>query len=94
MLMGILGHITDDDEAYAIVQRLVNALPPGSYLVLYDDTNVIHGEAMDEMLRQWNESGENPRVNRTSAKLGTLLRRARTRRPGRCIGHPLAAQRG
>jgi hypothetical protein len=69
MLMGILGHITDDDEAYAIVRRLVDALPPGSHLVLYDDTNVIHGEAMDEMVRQWNESGENPRVNRTPQKL-------------------------
>jgi O-methyltransferase involved in polyketide biosynthesis len=73
MLMGILGHITDDDEAYAIVRRLVDALPSGSYLVLYDDTNVIHGEAMDEMLRQWNESGENPRVNRTPERLARFF---------------------
>jgi O-methyltransferase involved in polyketide biosynthesis len=73
MLMGILGHITDDDEAYAIVARLVDALPSGSYLVLYDDTNVIHGEAMDEMVRQWNESGQNPRVNRTPEKLARFF---------------------
>jgi hypothetical protein len=65
MLLGILGHITDDDEAYALVRRLVDALPSGSYLVVCDDTNVIYPEAMDEMIRQWNESGENPRVNRT-----------------------------
>lgn len=69
MLMGILGHITDDDEAYAIVRRLVAELPPGSYLVIYDDTNVIFPEAMDEMVRQWNETGENPRVNRTPERL-------------------------
>jgi S-adenosyl methyltransferase len=69
MLMGILANITDDDEAYAIVRRLVDALPPGSHLALYDDTNVIHGAAMDEMVRQWNETGENPRVNRTPQKL-------------------------
>jgi hypothetical protein len=69
MLMGILGHITDDTEAYAIVRRLLAELPSGSYLVLYDDTNVIHGEAMDEMVRQWNETGENPRVNRTPQRL-------------------------
>lgn len=69
MLMGILGHITDDEEAYAIVRRLLDPLPSGSYLVLYDDTNVIHGEAMDEMVRQWNETGENPRINRTPEKL-------------------------
>jgi hypothetical protein len=65
VLLGILAHITDDEEAYALVRRLVDALPSGSHLVVCDDTNVIHGEAMDEMIRQWNESGENPRVNRS-----------------------------
>jgi hypothetical protein len=33
-----MGHITDDDEAQAIVRRLLDALPPGSYLALYDVT--------------------------------------------------------
>ena len=32
MLMGILGHIGDDDEARSIVRRLLAALPSGSYL--------------------------------------------------------------
>jgi hypothetical protein len=73
MLMGILGHITDDDEAYGIVRELVAALPSGSYLVIYDDTNVVHGEAMDEMVRQWNETGQNPRVNRTPERLATFF---------------------
>jgi hypothetical protein len=39
MLMGILGHIEDYDEACSIARRLVAALPPGSYLVAYDSTN-------------------------------------------------------
>ncbi|GAB3727032.1 SAM-dependent methyltransferase [Nocardiopsis nanhaiensis] len=69
MLMGIVGHITDDDQAYSLVRQLVAALPSGSYLVLYDDTNVIHTETMEEMVRQWNESGQNPRVNRTPEKI-------------------------
>ena len=43
----------------------MDALPPGSFLVLCDDTNVIAPAEMDEMIRQWNESGENPRINRT-----------------------------
>jgi hypothetical protein len=73
MLLGILGHITDDDEAYALVRRLVDALPSGSYLVVCDDTNVIYGEAMDEMIRQWNESGENPRVNRTPERMARFF---------------------
>jgi hypothetical protein len=73
MLMGILGHITDDEEAHAIVRHLLDAVPSGSYLILYDDTNVIHTEAMDEMVRQWNATGENPRVNRTPERLARFF---------------------
>ena len=41
MLLGVLGHIGDDDEARAIVKRLLEALPSGSYLTVCDGTNVI-----------------------------------------------------
>ena len=73
MLMGIVGHIPDDEEAYSLVRKLVAALPSGSYLVLYDDTNVIHPETMEEMTRSWNESGQNPRVNRTPEKIAKFF---------------------
>ncbi|MGH3274250.1 MAG: SAM-dependent methyltransferase [Streptosporangiaceae bacterium] len=39
MLNGIIGHIEDDDEARACVRRLVDALPPGSYLAMSDGTD-------------------------------------------------------
>ncbi|QXJ25626.1 SAM-dependent methyltransferase [Actinomadura graeca] len=39
MLMGILGLIGDDDQARAVVARLLEALPPGSHLALYDGTD-------------------------------------------------------
>jgi S-adenosyl methyltransferase len=41
LLMGVLGHIGDDDEAQSIVRRLMAGLAPGSFLALYDsiDTN-------------------------------------------------------
>jgi hypothetical protein len=39
MLMGILGHVEDDDEARAIVKRLLDLLPCGSYLAFYDGTD-------------------------------------------------------
>jgi hypothetical protein len=39
MLLGVLGHIGDDDEARSIVKRLLDGLPSGSYLVLCDGTN-------------------------------------------------------
>jgi hypothetical protein len=34
MIMGVMGHIPDDDEAQSIVQRLLAGLPSGSYLAL------------------------------------------------------------
>jgi O-methyltransferase involved in polyketide biosynthesis len=73
VLLGITGHLTDDDEAYALVRRLLAAVPSGSYLALCDDTNVIYPEAMDEMIRQWNASGENPRVNRTPERIARFF---------------------
>ncbi len=50
MLMGILGHITGYDLARSLVRRLVDALPPGSYLALYDgmDGNAASREALDD----------------------------------------------
>ena len=54
MLMGILGHIADDDEARSIVQRLVDAVPSGSYLTINDGTDT--SEEVVEAARIWNQS--------------------------------------
>src|SRR5688572_28205608 len=48
ILMNILGHVPDLEEAVAIVRRLVDDLPSGSYLVTADGTNVIDGPAFEE----------------------------------------------
>ncbi|MDT0345486.1 SAM-dependent methyltransferase [Streptomyces litchfieldiae] len=39
MLIGILGHVQDCDEGRSIVARLLEPLPSGSYLALYDGTD-------------------------------------------------------
>ncbi|KAB8166349.1 SAM-dependent methyltransferase [Streptomyces sp. 3MP-14] len=39
MLIGILGHVREYEEARSIVDRLMAALPSGSYLALYDGTD-------------------------------------------------------
>jgi hypothetical protein len=39
LLLGVLGHIGDDDEARSIVGRLLAGVASGSYLVLCDGTN-------------------------------------------------------
>ncbi len=60
MLNGILGHITDDVEAYTIVNRLMDALPSRSYLALTDTTNVVRGKEFDEAMQVWNQASSTP----------------------------------
>jgi hypothetical protein len=45
MLLGILGHIQDYEEARSIVKRLLDALPSGSYLVIDDGVKTTEGSA-------------------------------------------------
>jgi hypothetical protein len=54
MLMGILGHIEDDDQARSIVGRLMGGVPSGSYLTMNDGTDT--SEEVVEAARIWNLS--------------------------------------
>ncbi|WP_229069936.1 SAM-dependent methyltransferase [Actinoplanes sp. DH11] len=54
ILMNILGHVPDLDEAVSIVRTLLGGLAPGSYLVTADGTNVIDGPAFEEAIGVWN----------------------------------------
>jgi hypothetical protein len=54
ILMNILGHVPDLDQAAGIVRQLMGGLPPGSYLVTADGTNVIDGPAFEEAIGVWN----------------------------------------
>ena len=49
MLMAILQHIDDENDPYAIVATLMDALPPGSYLALSHPASDIDAEAMAKM---------------------------------------------
>jgi hypothetical protein len=57
MMLGILNHIMDTDESYTIVNRLVDALPSGSYLVM---SHFIDTDIVVQGMRIYNESGGNP----------------------------------
>jgi O-methyltransferase involved in polyketide biosynthesis len=48
MLLGILGYVPDKEEPGSIVTSLMSHMPPGSYLVINDGTNVFHGRAENE----------------------------------------------
>jgi hypothetical protein len=65
MVLGILHHIGDDEQASAIVNRLVDGIPSGSYLTIAHSTNVVTGAAMDEAVRHWNQFGKPPMTLRT-----------------------------
>jgi hypothetical protein len=59
-LMGVLGHIEDDGDAKAIIDRIMAELAPGSYLAMYDGSDT--SAANNEAVRIWNISA-NPRYH-------------------------------
>ena len=83
MLLGIVNHIVDDDEAYAIVNHLVDAVPSGSYLVMSHSTADFHGETMERVMRLWNEGGGTPPiVARSRQKVTRFFDRLELLEPG------------
>ncbi|MGI8331384.1 SAM-dependent methyltransferase [Actinomadura scrupuli] len=71
VLMGILAHIGDYDQARSIVRHLLDAVPPGSYLVVRDgaDTDPAYAEA----IRRYNESGAVPYHLRSPEQIAGYL---------------------
>ncbi|MBW8482445.1 SAM-dependent methyltransferase [Actinomadura parmotrematis] len=58
MMLGILGNVLDDDRAQAICDRLVAALPAGSYLVLEDGTDAYDKETSHQAQETRAEAGD------------------------------------
>ncbi len=57
LLLGVLHHIPDTDQAYTVVRRLVAALAPGSFLAINHSTSAVSGAAMEEAVTHWNAVG-------------------------------------
>ena len=57
MLLGIMGQVPDSDDPRAIIRRLMNPMPSGSYLALSDGVNT--SETFTEAVRHYNESSAN-----------------------------------
>jgi hypothetical protein len=60
ILLRILSFIANDDEAYAIVNELVRAVPVGSYLVIAHLARDVDSETLDEAIRLWSRSATVP----------------------------------
>jgi hypothetical protein len=54
MLLGIVGQIPDSDGPQAIIERLLDALPSGSYLTLSDGVNT--SPTLNEATEQYNKN--------------------------------------
>jgi len=57
LLLAVLHFIPDEDDPYAIVQTLMDAVPPGSYLVIVHAPSDRHPQEMAEQARRYNDSG-------------------------------------
>jgi hypothetical protein len=55
MLMAILQHLSDADDPYGVVGRLLSALPAGSCLALSHPARDIHAAEMAEMAKRLNQ---------------------------------------
>jgi O-methyltransferase involved in polyketide biosynthesis len=82
MLLGILGHVGDYDQARSIVRRLLAALPSGSYLALNDGTNVVNEALVDEAQRAYNESGAVPYHPRSPEQIAGFFEGLELLEPG------------
>ncbi|MGH4016242.1 MAG: SAM-dependent methyltransferase [Pseudonocardiaceae bacterium] len=82
MLLGILNFITDTDQAHAIVNRLLDALPTGSYLLLSHPASEVNREAMLEYRQLWNEGAAPPITTRSRQELTRFFDRLELLEPG------------
>ncbi|MFJ8545789.1 SAM-dependent methyltransferase [Streptomyces sp. NPDC093586] len=64
VLSNILGHIPDHDVARSVVTRLMDALPPGSYLSVNDGSRGVDPD-FEQAQDAYNKSGAAPYVLRT-----------------------------
>ena len=67
MFMGVLGHAADIDEARSVVARVMDAVPSGSYLTLWDSANT--DETAVAAMREYNQTGAVPYIQRSPEQI-------------------------
>jgi hypothetical protein len=83
MMLGILNFVMDNDEARAIVHRLMDEVPSGSYLALGHPTVEFNGGDMNgRAMAFWNEHAVPPIRPRTGTELADLLEGLELLEPG------------
>ena len=72
-ILGVLWHILDDEQARAIIVRLMGAVPAGSYLAIAHPTLEVTGEKMAAAIEYWNAHGTPPGTHRTPARIAAMV---------------------
>jgi O-methyltransferase involved in polyketide biosynthesis len=73
MLLGIMHFISDDDQLQRIIDRLVDAVPSGSYVAVANTTTAVNGEATAEAVRLWNVDAEPKLKLRTPERIAEFF---------------------
>jgi hypothetical protein len=82
MMLGIVNFIIDTSQAQAIVNRLVDGVPPGSLVVISHPTTEVDAGPMTEAVRYWNEQGSAAMTLRTRDELLRFFDRLDLLEPG------------
>jgi hypothetical protein len=62
MMLGIVHHLTDDGDARAVIEAIMDGVCPDSHLAISVNTNVINPERMDRATAAYNEAFGNPPI--------------------------------
>ena len=81
-LLGVLNFVLDDDEAQAIVNRLLDAVPPGSYLAIAHASNEVNPAEAEAARQFWNTNAKPPITFRTAEQISRFFDRVELLDPG------------
>jgi hypothetical protein len=73
ILVDVLNFVTDDEEAYGVVKRLIDGLPSGSNLVIAHPTRQVNAVGVDLAIDSWNSHGCAPMCARSPAAIGRFF---------------------
>jgi hypothetical protein len=80
ILLGIVGQIPDSDQPREVIRRLLEPMPPGSYLALSDGVST--SESFTDAVRHYNENSANTYHPRSPEQLAGFFDGLETVAPG------------
>jgi len=87
ILVGMLHLISDEEEPYRIVARLLDAVPSGSYLSVNHPASDIHAHVVAEGAKQYNQSVSTPQTRRSQAEVSRFFEGLELVSPGVVQSH-------